>query len=59
LKNLWASGVKFKPVIGEVFTYKLYSVDTDITGHHLENCPKGCPASLAQCADSLIEDSEV
>ena len=42
-----------------MFTYKLYSADTDITGHHLEKCPKRCPVSFAQCAASLIEDSEV
>jgi hypothetical protein len=59
LKSLWASGVKFKPVTGEVFTYKLYSADTGITGHHLEKCTKGCPGSFAQCAASLIEDYEV
>jgi hypothetical protein len=59
LKNLWASGVKFKPDIGDVFTYKLYSTDTDIAGHHSEKCPKGCPGSFAWCAASLIEDSEV
>lgn len=59
MRNLWASGVKLKPVIGEVFTDKLYSVDTGITGQHLEKCSKGCPGSFAQCAASLIEDSEV
>ena len=42
-----------------MFTYKLYSADTGITGHHLEKCPKGCPGSFAQCAASLIEDSGV
>lgn len=40
MKNLLATGVKFKSVIGEVFTYKLYFADTDITGHHLEKCPR-------------------
>lgn len=42
-----------------MFTFKLHSSDTDITGRHLEKCPQGCPGSFAQCAAILIEDSEV
>jgi hypothetical protein len=58
LKSLWASGVKFKPVIGECLLINC-TVLTGSTGHHLEKCTKGCSGSFAQRAASLIEDYEV